>query len=71
VLNTPPRDRVDSFLFAISDTKLSRGNDVAYYALVNDSRRKVQPEILHALAEYSVQTRTWSHRDELIDQLAA
>ncbi len=69
VLNTPRRDRVDSLLFAISDTKPSRSNDVAYYALVNDSRRKVQPEILHALAEYSVKARTWSDRDELVDQL--
>lgn len=71
VLNTPRRDRVDSLLFAISDTRPSRGSDVAYYALVNDSQRKVQPEILHALAEYSVKARTWSARDELVDQLAA
>jgi len=71
VLNTPRRDRVDSLLFTVSDTKPSRGKDVTYYALVNDSRRKVQPEILQALAEYSVRARTWSDRDELIDQLAA
>ncbi|MGH3720035.1 MAG: DUF1829 domain-containing protein [Pseudonocardiaceae bacterium] len=71
VLNTPRRDRVDSLLFAVGDTKPSRGGDVAYYALVNDSRRKVQPEILHALAEYSVKARAWSDRDELVGQLAA
>jgi hypothetical protein len=71
VLNIPRRDRVGSLLFAISDTRPSRGSDVAYYALVNDSQRKVQPEILHALAEHSVKARTWSARDELVDQLAA
>ncbi|MGH3999683.1 MAG: DUF1828 domain-containing protein [Pseudonocardiaceae bacterium] len=71
VLNTPRRDRVNSLLFAVSDTKPSRGKDVEYYALVNDSQSKVQPEILHALAEYSVKARTWSDRDELINELAA
>jgi hypothetical protein len=71
VLNSPRRDRVDSLLFGVSDTKALRGGGSSYYALVNDSRRTVQPEILQALAEYSVEARAWSSRDDLITQLAA
>lgn len=71
VLNSPRRDRVESILFSINDTQLARGQEVSYYAIINDSRNKVPPEVLNAFSEYSVQAYPWSHREELVQTLAA
>jgi hypothetical protein len=58
-------------LFVASDTKASRGRDVRYYALVNDSTKEPPPEILAALEAYEITVRSWALRDEIVDQLAA
>src|SRR5262249_27107901 len=47
VLNTPRRDRVESMLFAVHDTRPTRGPRIAFYALVNDTRMKVAPDVLN------------------------
>jgi hypothetical protein len=71
ILNTPRRDRVESILFAVNDTRASRGRDTEYYTIVNDMKRAVSPEILNAFSQYSVEARPWSRRDELVKSLAA
>lgn len=71
VMNTPRRDRVESLLFAASDMRAARGMTVTYYALVNDSLRGVQGDILDAFEAYDVQVRPWSRRSELAAVLAA
>jgi hypothetical protein len=72
VLNTPRRDQVGNWLFTVNDTKGVRpGGATDYYAIVNDVRKKVSTEILHALEAYEVKARLWSRRDEIVDELAA
>lgn len=71
VLNTPRRDQVGNLLFAANDTRSARpAGATAYYAIVNDARKKVPMDILHALGAYEVKARLWSRRDEIIDELA-
>lgn len=71
VVNSARRDRVESLLFAASDMRAARGIEVSYFALVNDSKHEVPPDILNAFAAYDVHARTWSHRAELVVALAA
>lgn len=71
VINSPHHTRIESFLFAAQDTKAGRGQDVSCYALINDSRKKLSPEMLQAFSVYDVCAFTWSHRDELVEKLAA
>jgi hypothetical protein len=71
IVNSPRRDRIESMLFAVSDTRPTRGRDVSYYALVNDARGKVAPEVLGAFSAYEVKVQLWSGRDQIADALAA
>lgn len=71
VVNSPRRDRVENLLFAISDTRDARGSDTQFYALINDTRKAVAAEIVEAFNRYSVTARPWSHRDEIVEALAA
>jgi len=69
VMNTPRRDRVENLLFVVSDTKSARQGDVDFYAIVNDTRRAVSPDILHAFDAYQVKAIPWSRRDQMIEEL--
>lgn len=71
VMNTPRRDRVENFLFAVNDTKSARQGDVDFYAIINDTRREVPPDIFHAFDAYQVKTMTWSRREQMIEELVA
>lgn len=71
VLNTPRRDRVESMLFAVNDTRAARGANTEYYAIVNDLKKAVPPEVVTAFSQYSVQVRPWSQREQLVEALAA
>jgi hypothetical protein len=69
VVNTPRRDRVENFLFAVNDTKLARQGNVEFYAVINDVRLEVAPEIVHAFETYGVNAAPWSRRDEMVEAL--
>lgn len=71
VINTPRRDRVQNVLFAVNDTRSARQGDTDFYAIVNDSRRSMTGEVASAFAAYDVRVRSWSHRDDMIEELAA
>lgn len=71
LLNSPRKDRVENILFAIDDTRRGRRTDTAFYAILNDTKRQVAPEIIQAFENYEVQARPWSERDDLVDELAA
>jgi hypothetical protein len=71
VLNSARRDRVQNLLFTINDTRSARGQDTAYYALLNDKKKTVSAEIMRAFAEYSVRALPWSRREEVAEALAA
>ncbi|WP_084506011.1 DUF1829 domain-containing protein [Amycolatopsis sp. ATCC 39116] len=71
VVNSPRRDRVENLLFAINDTRDTRGPETQFYALINDTKRGVAADIVEAFTRYSVTARPWSHRDEIVEELAA
>jgi uncharacterized protein DUF1829/uncharacterized protein DUF1828 len=71
VINDPRRDRIQNLLFAISDTREQRRGITDYYAVVNDARRPVAPEVANALSAYDVKARGWSNRQAMVDELAA
>lgn len=71
VVNTPRRDRIESFLFAVNDTRAARGLDLSYFAIINDSRIKVPRDVMEALSAYEIESRLWSRREELVESLAA
>lgn len=70
-MNSPRRDRAESLIFAVDDTKHTRGSDVSFLALVNDSRREVPAEIITALETYEINARRWSRRTDLVEVLTA
>lgn len=71
VINTPRRDRVQNLLFAIDDTRSARQGHADFYAIVNDSRHGITGEVVNAFNAYDVKARTWSHRREMVEELAA
>jgi hypothetical protein len=71
VVNSPRRDRIESLLFAAQDTRAARSGDVNYYAILNDARRSVSPDIIHALGTYQIRGEAWSNRDQLVPDLVA
>lgn len=71
VVNAPRRDRVENFLFAVNDTRSTRQGDVDFYAIINDVRRDVPPDVFHALEAYDVKAMPWSRRDDVVENLAA
>ena len=71
VVNSPRRDRAESLIFAVNDTRIGRGKNVDFFALVNDSRKSVSTEIMDAFRSYDITALTWSHRDEMAVALAA
>jgi len=40
-----------------------------FYALVNDSRRAVAPDVLNAFAAYQVEALPWSRRNQIAEAL--
>jgi hypothetical protein len=71
VINAPRRDRVQNLLFAINDTRSARQGDVDFYAVVNDSRHEVAADVVNAFNAYEVKTLPWSHRQDMVEELAA
>lgn len=71
VINAPRRDRVQNVLFAVNDTRSTRQGETEFYAIVNDSRRGVATEVANAFNAYDVKARTWSHRQDMVEELAA
>lgn len=71
VMNLARRDRVSNILFAVNDTKSARRDDGKYYAILNDTKNSVAPDVLNAFEAYDVKAMPWSQRHEIIDELAS
>lgn len=70
-INSPRRDRAENLMFSVNDTRSTRSNEVAYFALINDSRREASTEIINALRTYNIKAETWSRRTALLEDLTA
>jgi hypothetical protein len=66
----PSRDYIIPFLFAITDTRQTRGADAEAYAFLNDEGiSKIAPNVTEALEEYDVTPAYWSQREHVIEAL--
>lgn len=69
-INNLDRNTTQSLLFAWSETRAARGQDIKLYTLIND-KRNMNSSCLDALKEYSISPVPWSGKDEFIQELSA
>lgn len=70
-INNPNKDAATALLFAWTDTKENRTHNSQVYAILNDTGRQLNNDVLSAFRHYDVRTVLWSERDKYIDALAA
>jgi hypothetical protein len=70
-INSPNKNTVSNYLFAVNDIRESRPSESRAYAILNDRERKPGGDVVSALEEYDVISTLWSERETLADELAA
>ncbi len=70
-INRPTRDSAESFIYAWTDTREIRSPDSRAYAVLNDIEQSVSGGVLDAFRNYQIQPVPWSHRAEVVTELAA
>jgi hypothetical protein len=70
-INHPNKDAATALLFSWTDTKETRPARSAMYAILNDTERQLNADVLTALQHYDVQTVPWTKRQEYTALLAA
>lgn len=70
-INRPTRDTTESFMHKWSDTREVRSSESKAYAVLNDREQSIPPDVMDALRNYSIQPVPWSHRNEVMAELAA
>ena len=70
-INNPNKDAAENIVFAWMDTKETRPDDSTAFAVINDKERSVPSGMEDALSSYGVVPVRWSHRDQVIERLAA
>jgi len=71
-INHPTRDKAEAFIYAWSDTRNARPSDSKAYAVLNDmGDQKVSSGVLEAFRNYNINPVLFSHRDEVVGELAA
>ena len=70
-INRPTRDTAESFMHKWSDTRDVRARDSKAYAFLNDREHDVPPGVMDAFKNYAIKPVPWSHRAEVVKELAA
>jgi len=70
-LTNPNRDTVGGLLYRWLDTRETREKGSKLYALLNDSNREVQGDVIDALRKYEATPVLWSERETVREALAA
>ena len=70
-INRPKRDTAESFILAWLDTRQVRPPDSRAYAVLNDGEQPVSGGVMDAFRNYHIQPVPWSHRGEVVTELAA
>jgi hypothetical protein len=70
-INRPTRDSAEAFIYAWSDTREVRPSDSKAYAVLNDVEQSISGGVLDAFRNYQIQPVPWSHRAEVVTELAA
>lgn len=70
-INRPTRDTAESFILAWLDTRQVRPAESRAYAVLNDNEQPVSGGVLDAFRNYQIQPVAFSHRAEVVAELAA
>ena len=70
-INNPNKDAATALLFAWTDTKENRTKNARVYAILNDTEKQLNADVLSAFHQYDVHTILWSERDKYAESLAA
>lgn len=70
-MTQPAKDKVQSLMFSWLDTKDARPDQSKAYAIINDADKIVSNDIIEALSNYEMKGIPWSHREEIVSELAA
>jgi hypothetical protein len=70
-INRPTRDNAEAFIYAWSDTREVRPPESKAYVVLNDVDLSISGGVLDAFRNYQIQPVPWSHRGEVVTELAA
>lgn len=70
-VNNPTREKTESIIFAWDDTRETRKKESMMYVFLNDEDKKIRPDIIGALKEYSINPILWSNRHDYKGDLVA
>jgi hypothetical protein len=70
-INRPTRDNAEAFIYAWSDTREVRSPESKAYAVLNDVEQSISGGVMDAFRNYQIQPVPWSHRGEVVTELAA
>lgn len=65
-IDSPSKDKVDRFLWALTDTETSRPDTTKPYAFLNDVGAEIDTSLVEALQSYAVTPMPWSERQSII-----
>jgi len=70
-INSPTKNTIGTYLFALGDTREARGEETEAYAFLNDQDKEIGGDVVDALQAYEVKAALWSRREEFAEALAA
>lgn len=70
-INRPTRDTAESFILAWLDTRQVRSPESRAYAILNDADQTISSGVLDAFENYQIQPVPFSHRVDVVSELAA
>jgi hypothetical protein len=70
-INRPTRDTAEAFIYKWSDTREVRPPESKAYAVLNDFEQSISAGVLDAFRNYQIQPVRWSHRGDVVTELAA
>lgn len=70
-MTKPDKQTAIRIAFAWGDTAKTRPSNALGFAIINDIERDPAPGVLEALKAYDVESVLWSHREALLERLAA
>jgi len=70
-INRPTRDTAEAFIYKWSDTREVRPPESKAYAVLNDFEQSISAGVLDAFRNYQIQPVPWSHRGDVVTELAA
>jgi hypothetical protein len=70
-INRPTRDTAEVIIHRWNDTREVRSRDSKAYAVLNDMEQPVPAGVSEALANWAIRPVPWSHRADVVAELAA